>query len=52
MRFIDQLLMFPTPQVHDDLLDALSYVDQLAVTSYLEDDFDEGVEPLDFISGY
>jgi hypothetical protein len=51
-EFIDQLLMFPTPQVHDDLLDALSYVDQLAVTSYLEDDFDEGVEPLDFISGY
>lgn len=51
-EFIDQLLMFPTPQVHDDLLDALSYVDQLAVTSYLEDDFDNGVEPLDFISGY
>ena len=51
-EFIDQLLMFPTPQVHDDLLDALSYVDQLAITSYLEDDFDNGVEPLDFISGY
>ena len=51
-EFIDQLLMFPTPQVHDDLLDALSYVDQLAITSYLEDDFDDGVEPLDFISGY
>jgi hypothetical protein len=38
--------------VHDDLVDALSYVDQLAVTSYFEDDDNEGVEPLDFISGY
>ena len=51
-EFIDQLLLFPTPQVHDDLLDALSYVDQLAVTSYFDDDDNEGVEPLDFISGY
>jgi phage terminase large subunit-like protein len=51
-EFQDQLLMFPTSQVHDDLVDALSYVDQLAVTSYFEDDDNEGVEPLDFISGY
>ena len=51
-EFQDQLLMFPTSQVHDDLIDALSYIDQLAVTSYFEDDDNEGVEPLDFISGY
>ena len=51
-EFQDQLLMFPTSQVHDDLVDALSYIDQLAVTSYFEDDDNEGVEPLDFISGY
>lgn len=51
-EFKDQLLLFPTPQVHDDLLDALSYVDQLAITSYFDDDGDDGVEPLDFISGY
>ena len=51
-EFIDQLLMFPTSQVHDDLVDALSYIDQLAVTTYFEDDGDDGVEPLDFISGY
>ena len=50
--FKDQLLMFPTSQVHDDLVDALSYIDQLAVTTYFEDDGDDGVEPLDFISGY
>jgi phage terminase large subunit-like protein len=51
-EFQDQLLMFPTNQVHDDLIDALSYIDQLAVTSYFEDEGDDGVEPLDFISGY
>ena len=51
-EFIDQLLLFPTPQVHDDLLDALSYVDQLAVTSYFTDDMDDDYEPTDFISGY
>lgn len=51
--FKDEYMMFPTPQVHDDLLDALSYVDQLAVTSYFSsDDADEDYEPLDMISAY
>ena len=51
-EFQDQLLMFPTPQVHDDLIDALSYVDQLAVTSYFSDDDEDEYEPMDFIAGY
>lgn len=51
-EFVDQLLMFPTPQVHDDLVDALSYVDQLAVTTYFADDGEDDYEPSDFISGY
>jgi hypothetical protein len=50
--FKDEFLMFPTPQVHDDLIDALSYVDQLAVTSYFSDDDSEDYEPLDMISAY
>lgn len=50
--FRDEYLMFPTPQVHDDLLDALSYVDQLSVTSYFTDDDDEHYETIDIISGY
>lgn len=50
-EFRDQYMMFPTPNVHDDLIDALSYIDQLAITTYFSDD-DDGVEPLDFISGY
>ncbi len=49
--FIDQLLMFPSKGVHDDLPDALSYVDQLAMTSYFEQDEDDAWQPLDLISG-
>lgn len=51
-EFRDQLLMYPTPQVHDDLIDALSFIDQLAVTTYFTDDDSEDLEPLDWISGY
>jgi hypothetical protein len=49
--FVDQLLMFPSQGVHDDLPDALSYIDQLAVTSYFEDADDEDWQPMDVISG-
>ena len=49
--FIDQLLMFPSKGVHDDLPDALSYVDQLAMTSYFEQDEDDAWQPMDLISG-
>ncbi len=50
-EFKDQLLMFPSQGVHDDLPDALSYIDQLAVTSYFVDDQEDEWEPLDIISG-
>lgn len=51
-EFQDQLVMFPTSGVHDDLVDALSYVDQLAVTSYQQDYEEDEYEILDPISGY
>ena len=51
-EFYDQLIMFPTQGVHDDLVDALSYVDQLAITSYQQDYEDDEYETLDIISGY
>jgi hypothetical protein len=51
-HFRDEFVMFPTTGVHDDLLDALSYIDQLAITSYFADDDQEDLEPLDWISGY
>ena len=49
--FLDQLLMFPAQGVHDDLPDALSYIDQLAVTSYYHEDESDDWEPVDIISG-
>ena len=51
-EFKDQLIMFPTTGVHDDLVDALSYADQLAVTSYNADYEEDDYEVLDIISGY
>ena len=51
-EFKEQLLLFPTAGVHDDLVDALSYVDQLAVTSYMSDYEDEEVDIIDQWSGY
>ncbi len=52
-ELVDQLLLFPTANVHDDLVDALAYVDQLATTSYMrDDDLDEDFDPIDIIAGY
>ena len=51
-EFRDEYLMFPTTQVHDDLIDALSYIDQLCVTTYFSDDNSDEYEPLDTISAY
>lgn len=39
-EFLDEACGFPSPLVHDDLIDALAYVDQLAETSsYSVEDF-------------
>jgi hypothetical protein len=51
-EFYDQLIMFPTQGVHDDLVDALSYVDQLAVTNYQQDYEEDEYEIFDKIAGY
>ena len=51
-EFKDQMIMFPTTGVHDDLIDALSYVDQLAVSNYQQDYEDDDYEVLDPIAGY
>ena len=50
--FKEQLLLFPTAGVHDDLPDALSYIDQLCVTNYQSDYEEEEWEVLDNLSGY
>jgi len=43
-KFTDQLLDFPNPMVHDDLIDSLAYIDQIAVTVY-----DMGFEPEQYV---
>jgi predicted phage terminase large subunit-like protein len=53
-EFLDQLFQFPNKLVHDDYVDALSYIDQLAHVAYHTDfiDSQEDYEPLDILSGY
>lgn len=53
VEFEDQYLMFPTKNVKDDQMDALAYISQMAVTSYADDEIDDGGnEVIDVISGY
>ena len=51
-RFLDQLFQFPDPLTHDDLVDALAYIDQLANVAYdYEYEIDDH-EILDVVAGY
>ncbi len=51
-RFMDQLFQFPDPLTHDDLIDALAYIDQLANVAYDYDYEIENHEILDVVAGY
>lgn len=53
-EFLDQLFQFPNPLVHDDLVDSLAYIDQLAKVSYHIDwlDDEDDYQPLDILAGY
>lgn len=51
-EIVDELLNFPNPQVHDDLIDALSYIDQIAIAEVIQDVDDDTYEPMDAIAGY
>jgi predicted phage terminase large subunit-like protein len=53
IQFVDELMQFPSPLTHDDMIDALSYIDQLAHVAYSgnfeqHDDW----ECLDSVAGY
>jgi len=50
--FTEQYLDFPNPMSHDDLLDSLAYIDQVAVTNYSSNFEVEEYEVLDVWSGY
>ncbi len=51
-QFVDQLLNFPNSAVHDDLIDALAYIDQIGITEFTDMIEEEEYEALDEISGY
>jgi len=51
-EFLDQLFQFPNPLVHDDLVDSLAYIDQLAKVSYYVDFEEPDLEIIDPLAGY
>ena len=50
--FLDELFQFPNKLVHDDLIDSLAYIDQLAQVAYAIDYEEEEYELTDYYSGY
>lgn len=51
-HFIEQSLDFPSPLSHDDLIDAVAYIDQLASVVYFQTGIEETYwSPLDEMSG-
>ena len=51
-RFMDQLFQFPDPLTHDDLVDSVAYIDQLARVAYTYDFEINDLEVLDTLTGY
>lgn len=53
IQFVDELMQFPSALTHDDMIDALSYIDQLARVAYAGN-FEEhdDWECLDSVAGY
>jgi phage terminase large subunit-like protein len=48
-----QLLEFPTSGTHDDLIDALAYVDQVSMADFMGSvEIEEDWEPMDEVAGY
>lgn len=48
----EELLLFGAKDIHDDLIDALSYVDQMAISIYNDEPEIDDWEPLDKWSAY
>ena len=51
--FVSQMLDFPNHLSHDDMLDSLAYIDQVAIADFAYSiDMDDDWEPEDVIAGY
>ena len=48
----EEILLFGAKDIHDDLIDALSYVDQMAISMFSEEVEIDEWEPFDAVSGY
>jgi len=52
-KFKEQALDFPNPMAHDDMLDALAYIDQVSAVNYMGDDaVQDDYDFLDDVAGY
>ncbi len=51
-QFLDELFQFPNKLVHDDLIDSLAYIDQMAQVCYTYEYEEDDWEVLDPIAGY
>ena len=51
-QFLDELFQFPDALTHDDMVDALAYIDQLAKVAYNYDYEEETYDILDSVAGY
>lgn len=49
--FLKQLADFPSPLAHDDLIDAVSYIDQMADAVYFDTPIFDGIEIIDDMIG-
>jgi len=53
IQFVDELMQFPSRLVNDDMVDALSYIDQIANVAYSHSFSEEDTwEELDAVAGY
>jgi predicted phage terminase large subunit-like protein len=51
-KFLQQLLDFPNPKVHDDMVDALAYIAQIQTADYSSSFEIDDFTPLDELTGY
>ena len=51
-QFMDELFQFPDVLTHDDMVDALAYIDQLAKVAYSTHFEEDTYEVFDSVAGY
>lgn len=52
IQFMDEIFQFPDSLTHDDMVDALAYIDQLAKVSYAYEFEIDDLDVMDSVAGY